>query len=257
MSTAAVMAGAGLLFPLGANTATSRGVTLQGGATGAYGPYVELSPSLPCDMCGITVMFENSSIGYKGRFCLAIGASGSEVIIADSIPVAFPTSQGFRIYLPLAFPKGARLSIAIEHQSSSRNVDCAVNLVPAHPWHPAGYSYAVGFGWSLADSGATANTWSPYVNMTTNLPAGVKCIGYLVGQNSSNTGSNVIASVEYDGLEIGQQILRWAGFQGHTDFALLIPGSFAPGKTVRARHQCDQTASNSGRNLYHAAFALG
>lgn len=253
------MAGAGMLLPLGPDTATSRGIqfTGNGAGPGNYGAWVELSAALPYDTAAITLHFEGGQTGVRGRFRLAIGAASSEVLIADGIPVLFSTSMGDEVFLPLALPKGARLSLCVDYDYA-RTGRITANLTPAHPWYPVGYRYAVGLGaWTTVNAGATAHTKSAYINHTTSLPAGIKALGFAIAQNANDDTSYVLADLEYDGNVIATLPMDWSGYQSHKASRVLVPGAFAAGTTVRSRHQSSATTTNSGRTIAHSLFGLG
>lgn len=251
--------GAGILLPLGPDTATSRGVQFTGNASGpgTWGAYVELSSALPYDTAAIQLHFEGGQTGVRGRFRLAIGAASSEVVVADAIPVAFSTSYGDEIFLPLALPKGARLSLAVDYDYA-RTGRVTVNLTPAHPWHPVGYRYAVGIGaWATVNAGGTAHTKSAYINHTTSLAAGFKALVFAIAQNANDDTSYVLADLEYDGNVIATLPMDWNGYQPHRPNRVIVPGNFLAGVTVRSRHQSSATGTNSGRTMAHSLFGLG
>lgn len=253
------MAGSGILLPLGPDTATSRGIqfTGNGAGPGVYGSYIELSAALPYDCCAIQLHFEGGQTGVRGRFRLAIGAASSEVVIAADIPVSFTTSQGDQIFLPLALPEGARLSLAVDYDYA-RTGRVTANLTPAYPWYPAGYRYAVGIGaWTGVNAGGTAHTKSAYINHTTSLVAGIKAFIFALAQNANDDTSYVLADLEYDGNVIATLPMDWNGYQAHPPNRVMVTGAFAAGTTVRSRHQCSATTTNSGRTMNHSLIGLG
>lgn len=253
------MAGAGMLLPAGPDTATSRGVqfTGSGAGPGNYGSYTQIHSALPYDTAGVFLHFEGGQLGNRGRFRLAIGAASSEVIIADGIPVNFSTSNGDEFWLPLALPKGARLSISVDFDYA-RTGRVVANLVPAHPWYPVGYRYAVGIGaWTTVNAGGTAHTKSAYINHTTSLAAGIKALVFAIAQNANDDTSYVLADLEYDGNVIATLPMDWNGYQAHRPNRVMVTGAFSAGTTVRSRHQSSATTTNSGRTMAHSLFGLG
>lgn len=257
MSGAPVMAGAGILLPLGFDYANSRGTAVVGSGSGnsTYGSYVELSSALPYDTSAIQINLAGGFSGALAYLRLAIGAAGSEVIIANDIPWRGHT-PGDVVVLPLALPKGARLAIGVRYAFSGTIYASAV-LTPAHPWLPHGYRFARGFDWVALNAGATAHTLSAYGNFTTDLPAGIKALMWGMAVESADTTSSVLGELEHDGVQIAAATMAWSGFVPTTTRWTMVPGAFRAGVTVRARHQCSSTATASGRTMNHALIALG
>jgi len=162
---------------LGEVAASSRGTALLGGGNNVKGAYVELSTATPLQADGLIVMLGRGGGCNDSLTDLAIGAAGSEQIIAANLsasPAPFSSyysSAGTAYYLPLSIPEGERL--AARTQSLGTTLRIAVTLVALGGLASKPFNGAATYGAVTADSGGTsidpggtAHTKGAYVELT-------------------------------------------------------------------------------------------
>lgn len=119
----------------GVNTSTNLGVAIDaGGTANTKGAYVQITSSVTNDLAGFILVFDtqNASTGNTAVITwlvdIAIGASGSEVVIMPNLFIVGTYSSGFSTlyapgipYLPIQIPAGTRVAARAE---------CSVNASP-------------------------------------------------------------------------------------------------------------------------------
>lgn len=113
----------------------SSGVTVTSGISPAYGAWAQLSSSIPDNVVGVNLIRTTAPTGDRFTVNLGVGASGSEVIIAEDMLFAIgstvDTTQA--IVLPLKLPAGQRLAIQVSRVTSTANTTFRVEWI-TNPW---------------------------------------------------------------------------------------------------------------------------
>jgi hypothetical protein len=107
---------------IGTVTASSTGTTLTSNATaGVKGSYVQLIASTAADACWLAVQMRSDSSVGSAALDVAVGAGGSEVIIANNLWAQDATSQEEVVsYLfPVSIPKGTRVAARVASGTSA------------------------------------------------------------------------------------------------------------------------------------------
>lgn len=107
-----------------AATTAGLAVDLAGGTRFLFGSYTELIHTTTKDYAGVMLMMNGASgggINQSWLWCLAIGASGSEVEIISNVWMNMDNGAGLAFYpfVPLKIPAGTRLSIRQMHEGTS------------------------------------------------------------------------------------------------------------------------------------------
>lgn len=130
-------------YSYGADTATSHGTTLtDSGAQSVKGPWSELAAATDERLAAILISHGNGGdLSLQGTYTavdVAIGAAGSESVVATNLYVSGQTNESF---YPIAYrnvavdiPAGVRLAVRYANNSgASSGVDVIVHGIP---WRP-------------------------------------------------------------------------------------------------------------------------
>jgi hypothetical protein len=158
----------------GASTATSLGTVVTTGAINTKGSYVQLVASTPSDACAIEVAFANSN-GFVSDYAsldIAIGASGSEVIIIADLKFSSDQFGTNNFFFPISIPAGTRIAARSQATAASQPSIAMVHLFDGEysPESRAdvdtiGFNAATTLGITITPSG-TANTKGSYSQIT-------------------------------------------------------------------------------------------
>lgn len=119
---------------IGFNSTTTLGTPVLSGVSGAFGAYSQLIGATSYDYLGLLIAFDaqNASTGFTAgtqyQINLAIGASGSEVVIVPGIPLQ--TVSGATVGLvprswpliPVRIPAGSRIAAAVSSSAASADI---------------------------------------------------------------------------------------------------------------------------------------
>lgn len=180
---------------IGEVLASTSGTVLTGGATGAEGAWVELIASTADDATFLELFLFNPNATSLGRVDIAIGASGSEVIIIPDIPTQMSGARSWQapISFKVAIPKGSR--VAARYCATTTSTINAIGFVGNSKDQT--YGQIINFDPTSTcvsvltiDPGATANTkgsWTEFIAST------AEDINYLhIGtHNASYNGTQV------------------------------------------------------------------
>jgi hypothetical protein len=128
--------GGGAIDTYGYNSGTSQGTTLDAGATAnTKGAYVQLTGSTTNDLAGFFLGFDTvgsspGSVDAAFSLDIAVGASGSEVIVFPDFPVhvkniSSPARNITPIgspYFPIPVPAGSRVAARVQCSSTTSTV---------------------------------------------------------------------------------------------------------------------------------------
>lgn len=221
------------------------------------GAFVELIASTDFAADTLSLVL-TSSLGVAGTdsSCLvdlAIGASGSEVVIVPDLTVGF-TQMGTAFTLPIAIPTGSRISARVQHATGSTVVSMVLQLSgggwngrePGRRMVAYGVSTATSRGVSATVVGS-ANTKGAWVELTSATTAPCRRlltvlglttasaaagIGFVdIGVGASGSEVVVVPNVFFDATS--NEIIRFA--------PLVAPVSIPAGSRIAARYQATVT----------------
>jgi len=145
---------------VGAVTAASTGTLMTGGAANTKGAYAEVVASTAFDAHGLLVSLSNGSSSYLDYLTdVAVGASGSETIIAENLYAGSgdgaQTIDACGYLLPISIPAGTRLSARVQSSGASATLRILIILLGEGFITPPGLGRITTYGASTADSGGT------------------------------------------------------------------------------------------------------
>ncbi len=254
-----ILSDGGLLSQLGANTATSQGTTVAPNATAhVKGSWVQLAASAP----GGSWLFihaantTGTATGTTWFLDLAIGAAGSEVVIASDLVIvaqryhAIPSAC---YLLPLYIPPGVRLSARCQGNSASQNSLSVTVMVLSPGFLPSATSTilnAMGAveasttGTSLT-SGASNNTKGAWVEVAAATARRYFWLGLATFNVSSETPKLIDLAIGAAGSEtiLIPNLFCQSGGSGSYQIVSL-PVNIPAGSRLAARFQ-DSSASKT------------
>jgi hypothetical protein len=174
------------------DTANSRGITVAcGNAT--EGNWVEMIAATAHEATGLMITAWLGSNTRTAMLDVAVGAGGSEVVIAENLPVSRPfdaaTNGLMTVMLPLAIPAGTRIAVR-GYGSGAVNAYVTVTVLQGSYLGHAPYRRATTYGaaqpyLTLVDAGSTANTKSAWTEIVASTTAPIKLLYLLYGPESS------------------------------------------------------------------------
>lgn len=168
-------------------------------AANTKGSYTEVVASAPFTANGMFIEFVAVSLSAQALFDVAIGGSGSEVVvIPDLIASGLGGSSvrgAFTVFFPLAVSSGSRIAIRSQDSTGGGQSRVAVTLVAAGD--TPGCSTFVAYGadtatslGALIDPGGSADTKGAYTQLTASTSA-VGQYAVLVTNGSGNAAPSV------------------------------------------------------------------
>lgn len=268
----------------GSVTASSIGTQCTGGATNTKGSYAQLIASTLADACwAIVTLDAGNGIGNAACVDIAVGGSGSEVVIAPnlvvvpsgSITVVQPNANYYSF--PCQIPAGSRVAARCQGSSASEKVNVSVILFDGAFTMMEGAAGVDVYGFNTAttlgtqiDPGATINAKGAYVQLSASITNDIMGIFGAYDMRGSQAGALAAPTQFLIDIAIGgsgsEQIIvpnlpmmnerRGAGSAmnvcgvGNIPY---IPLGIPAGTRVAARAQCnsaDATARLFGLTLY-------
>lgn len=177
--------------PAGMTTATNTVITAPG-SINTKGAWTQLSSSLPFDVCGILVNYQDSGGSVDGwlLFDIGIGSSGNEwPVIENVFNMNMDVSTSGSIgnfgakFFPVNLRAGARLSARQQVNTLSGKVaNLSVSLFGVPPGGLQGGSRIIAIGADTANSRGTvvgpasSTAWGSWVELTASCPAQIVAI---------------------------------------------------------------------------------
>ncbi len=263
----------GMPTSVGVTSAGSTATTVTLGASGAKGAFAEISASTPHDSHGVYLC--TGGTNGSGRVCvdIAVGASGSEVIVAQNVLFVRGSSvlmNTERIFLPITIPRGSRVSIS--GSISGGAVDsfaCALLLLPPHGLFPrfpnrltsANVDTTLNAATLYCDGGASVNTKGSYVELIASTPRKSSValltmgaastmaanVGFLVDLAIGPSGSEVVVCADLHN-RLSPSALSWSQPQ-------FLPLAIPAGVRVAAR--CQASSASAASRLVGVILHLG
>ncbi len=147
---------------VGANTAASAGTGIPYTTANTKGAFVQLIASTTADAVWMLVNPVWGGAGFSNVFDIAVGAAGSEVVIAPNLIVAFSVSTGY--LFPVCIPAGTRISARAQGNTGNRTPLVSVVLFDGALTQMEGAAGVDSIGFQLASSQGTAITASGTAN---------------------------------------------------------------------------------------------
>lgn len=148
-----------------ASPGTTTGVTVTGGAANTKGAYATISASLPVNAVAIVVGVGSKSSTGDYLLDIAIGAAGSESIIAPNLSVSGPAYSAAFYYIPIRrLPAGERLAARCQSTTASATLGVFITAITSGFLDLPGFSRVEALGANTADSGGQGLTNPTVIN---------------------------------------------------------------------------------------------
>lgn len=127
------------LVAMGANTATSRGVSIAGAAVNTKSSWVEItaatSQPFGALLLGLQGDADTALAAGTGLVDVGVGAAGSEVVVLADFYVSFAVAEqvnydGGRPIVPASIPAGSRLAVRWARDNTGNSIDAILHGVP-------------------------------------------------------------------------------------------------------------------------------
>lgn len=244
------------------------GTDVTPGVSGAKGSWVELSSSLPTDADGLVLSPGHWNTSMVRSFDIGVGASGSEVAIVRDILNPVTNSQAsVRIPIPVAIPRGTRVSIRAAQQTdaTARIVTVSCNVIPPSGLTPkcrgsiitlncddetkSGTFYATNY----CDGGGTPSTKGAWTELTSSCPRDTTLALIALVTHPSSGSYSVYKSVDLgvggsgsEAAVLSDVTIRAADRVEPGVAPALVPVAFKRGDRISARVAA-ATANTYGR----------
>lgn len=172
---------------------------IAGGTAFTKGSWTQLIASTSGDVSWVMVQCANvrASVALSFAFDLAVGASGSEVAIASNLLISADQSVQATYFFPLCIKAGTRISArsASDHASDTGAIkltvfdDTAMSCGVGSGIDTYGFTSASNLGVTI-DPGATANTASSYVQISSSLTNDIA--GFFLGFDDQNATTGTV-----------------------------------------------------------------
>ena len=268
MSDFGWFAGAQRFTSIGATTASTTGTSLTSpGSTNTKAAWTQLVASTAHDAAGMILeghFTAPSGAGY-GLADIAVGGSGSEVVLVADIPLMRLSSQQYGwapIILPIAIAAGTRLSARFQASQASSSCVLLGQLVGKTFDYPIlgagcqslGAVSATSKG-TAVDPGGTANTKGSWVQMSASLAKNCNWVMMSVTQDSPITvGGSWLIDIGIGGSGSEVVVVPNIYLYGNAVGGLAVQRFFLPlslvaGQRVAVRAQCASTVSTDRQLL--------
>lgn len=255
----------------GAVAASSAGTTVAASASAnTKGAWVEITAATARDAQALLV--ELSAVGaMAGLVDVAVGASGSEVVIVANLIIQRRQTAGLSVLFPIPIPAGTRLALRLQSTVGSASITAKVLLVAQGIVSPPPLGLVTTYGAATADSGGTtvdpggtANTDSAW----TELSSGVNPCRWLLlsfTEVSALFGLSIAATWLVDvavgaggsEVELVADLLISGNPEGDMFYPspLLLPLTLPAGARLSVRARCTNTDA-SDRRLDVIAYGI-
>jgi len=181
----------------GANVAGGTGTSFTSNASAnTKGSYAQLIAATAFDASMMMLMFSRADGGIDYLVDVAIGASGSEVIILSNVLVSGGTGQqyyGSQFFFPVNIPAGTRLAIRSQSTTGTIGLRADIMLFQGGFGTPETQGFVTTYGANTADSGGvqvdpggTTNTKGSYSEITSSTTYPIRFLSIVIG-NQLNT----------------------------------------------------------------------
>lgn len=181
----------------GANTAASRGTTVTAnGSNNVKGNYAELIAATAFEASFILIMLDDQVAAVDYLIDIAVGAGGSEVIIASNLLATGGTGSivyGAHYMIPIKIPAGSRLAARCQCSTGSSAIRVSALLFGGGFLAPETLSLVTTYGDNTADSGGvsvdpggTINTKGAYSQITASTTYQIRWLIIAIGNQLNN-----------------------------------------------------------------------
>lgn len=160
------------------------------------GAWAELCTSTPWDADAILFHLQINSNTAGCLMDFAIGAAGSEIVVAENVLIAQLSRLSTYFHLPKQIPAGTRIAARVQCTSGGQAVAIQAMIIRGSFWSnpPAGNVITYGAatsdsGGQAIDTGAVANTYTSWVQLSASTDRDISAVFLMVGnrQNASPT----------------------------------------------------------------------
>lgn len=243
----------------GAATTVSHGTTITASATAnTKGAYAQLTAATGFEVDVILVMVDDSSATIDYLVDLAVGAAGSEVVIANNLLVSGGTgsiSYGMKYRLNVAVKAGERIAARCQASTLSSVVRISCLAFGQSFFASSPLSLVTTYGANLTDSGGTsvdpggtANTKGAYSQITASTTAPIRELILGIGSDKNATRSSQSWLVDVAIGAAGSEQIIWpnVALNCSTSPDIITPQEYGPlpasiptGTRIAVRAQSD------------------
>lgn len=183
---------------IGTVTASSEGTGINGASTSyTKGTFQQLIASTTTDSTWIMLSTGSQiSAGSAFAFDIAVGGSGSEVVVIANLLCSSAEQTGVRHLLPLAIPAGTRISARMSSDAGSDSLPIGVTVFSdtfasagtGGPIDTYGFISTTNYG-TAVNPGATPNTKGAYSQITASTTADLAGLSLFLDAQGTTTGS--------------------------------------------------------------------
>lgn len=243
----------GIVESFGAVTGTSTGTAITTASI------AQLAAATNFDYDAININAVGANITADTSIDIYLGASGSEYALIDKLRLTKASSnpQGLSALLPLAVPRGSRISA----KAFGGTLNTIIQGIGFGTVGDRGYKRAVSMGITsnfgvTVDPGGTANTLSSWVQITASAPNNFNALMVAIGNGQRSVASNTaswLVDIAIGAAGSEQVIIKqlFAMSMGNTTF-FITPNFFGPfpcnipaGTRIAARAQCNTNGATS------------
>jgi len=238
----------------GGGQSLAMGVGVNGGSADGFGSWVQITSSLPS--CAGLMFSAEMDANVAGIWEFGVGASGSEVVIADQIvlppvnPGVSDTTEDYTfpsVFLPLKLPAGQRLAMRYRAALASGGSKVTVRAVAASPLFETGIARANLHSYTSGPSGVSVQaygslTFGPWVELIASADYWVRGVQIVCGESDVETFGDDYGRFEIgigaSGSELPVARLdvskRWGDWPGVV-LSPVLPVSIASGQRIAVR----------------------
>lgn len=234
------------------------GNTVTSGSANTKGSWTEIVASTAFAADELLLTLGQSNAICSGLVDIAIGASGSEQIIAADILCAGSPRMATSFPLPLSVPVASRIAARVADSDGAQAFQVRVNLIRSGLWAtpPAGQILTIGAnaadsGGVAVDPGGSINTYGAWSQITGSTSAYIAALSVRIGGANNaapadsalgfyldigvgGSGSEVAI---YEGLPFGSQSAGWYG----PNPGMWLPAGIPAGSRLAARARSNVT----------------
>ena len=151
---------------IGAVLSSSTGTTLTAGTANVKGSWSALTSALPWDCDALAIELVGPGTGATGLLDIAIGPSGSEMVLFGNIGYSIGANYAAKLPLiPVALPAGTRIAARVQSATASQTVAVKLTAMAATANQMTGYAGGDSIGAVTASSQGTSVTASATANV--------------------------------------------------------------------------------------------
>lgn len=230
----------------------------SGWTANTLGSWVELTPGLPYAVDSLDVSLFTGTVNSDMLVDIGIGASGSEVVLVNSLYNALGTDAArcSQYRLPIKLPAGTRIAARSRSNVANNAVGVVIYATASETMTVPGSSVVATYGATTGssrgtslDSGGTANTYGAWTQITASTLYESRwiSIGVASGANYSLTDADRLLDIGIG--ESGSEVALLEGLymRDNSGADVLIPGvwtfdvAIPQGVRLSARTKCSIT----------------